>query len=295
MNDPISNPIRKRAHFDRTIALFVLSILWLVVSGCGREEAPPTAAPVAPTPTSSAILAATATTVVGENTEVATATNAGPSVVQEATSEDATSEDDAPNDDSSSDDSSTDDAPSDDASSDDTTSEAESSEAEPVCEKEIALDLVGHPQYAELIDQLGCPLDAASLDPVAINEFGPGPEFDRFMLWFSTDAQIYVLKPDRSWASFADTWTEDDAEILCNPTDDPMTSPPLPRRGFGKLWCADEAIQETMGTIIREERLCQHTVLQDFEQGQLLGCFEDATIRYLQLFTDGTWDMKFVQ
>ena len=181
------------------------------------------------------------------------------------------------------------------ANEDSVESATASTSAELSCQHEIALDLIGHPDYALLPQQLGCPQAGASTESVAINEFGPGPEYDRFMLWFSTDTQIYLLKPDLTWQAHADTWQEGDPEIQCNPLGGEETSPPLPRRGFGKLWCSDTEIQESMGAITREERLCQHTVLQPFEKGQLLGCFEDATIRYFKIFSDGSWDMIFVQ
>ena len=66
-------------------------------------------------------------------------------------------------------------------------------------------------------------------------------------------------------------------------------------RGFGKLWCTVDGLQDTLGTIEREERLCQHTVVQRFERGALLACFEDATIRYFRLLDDGSWDLMMVQ
>lgn len=272
MNHPISNfiPMLTTLRPALCIAFFV-SIVTLI-GGCGREDAAPEATPPSMTPTSSAILAATPTPLAEDGT---VASDQGPTP-QESALETATLAS-ASN------------------SGSDKNSEADEPEPSLSCDKEIALDLIGHPQYAELYDELGCPLDSASFEPVAINEFGPGPEFDRFMLWFSTTAQIYVLQPEQIWASFDDTWTEAEEEIQCNPTDGEMTSPPLPRRGFGKLWCANAAIQESMGMITREERLCQHSVLQEFENGHLLGCFEDATIRYIQLFSDNTWDMTFVQ
>ena len=67
------------------------------------------------------------------------------------------------------------------------------------------------------------------------------------------------------------------------------------RRGFGKLWCSVESVRLALGTIDSEERLCQHAVVQRFEQGRLLACFEDATIRYFRVLDDGTWDMEMVQ
>lgn len=165
--------------------------------------------------------------------------------------------------------------------------------AAPVCGFDPNADLVG---YEGLIERMGCALEDANNDSVAINEFGEGPDYDRFMLWFGGEGQIYVLLPDKSWLAYADTWQDSDPEIGCNPDNvDPATSPPLPRRGFGKLWCTVESVRAAMGTIDREERLCQHSVVQRFEQGKLLACFEDATIRYFRILDDGTWDMEMVQ
>ena len=149
--------------------------------------------------------------------------------------------------------------------------------------------------YADPEQRLGCALDVASFEPVGLQEFGAAPDYDRFMLWFGSENQIYVLFPDKTWLAYSDTWEEGEPEILCNPTDGPSTSPPLPRRGFGKLWCTVESVQQQLGTSDREERLCQHAVAQRFEQGRLLACFEDATIRYFRLLNDGTWDLESVQ
>lgn len=154
------------------------------------------------------------------------------------------------------------------------------------CVLESDLDLAG---YAELESVMGCAVDAAHTEPVGFNEFGPGPEFDRFMLWISWESQIYALLPEGTWQVYEDTWTEEQPAFACNPLGGEPASPPLPRRGFGKVWCEHEELQEQMGTIEVEERLCQHTVTQEFEHGRLIACFEDATIRYYHLFSDGTW------
>lgn len=157
------------------------------------------------------------------------------------------------------------------------------------CTIESHLDLAGYPGLEQ---KIGCPVEEASLDDIGINEFGPGPEIDRFMLWLSDEGQIYVLFPDNSWQSYADTWTEDQPTFSCNPFGDAEPdSPPLPRRGFGKLWCEQPELQEIMGTVPREERLCQHAVLQRFPDGRLIACFEDATIRYFRLLDNHTWDL----
>lgn len=160
------------------------------------------------------------------------------------------------------------------------------------CTVDYELDLAGYP---DLKAQMGCALSQATTNPVAINEFGKGPDYNRFMLWFSDTRQIYVLLADHSWQAYNDTWQEGQPEFSCNPLTVAPKSPPLPRRGFGKLWCAVDGLQQKLGTIDREERLCQHTVVQRFEKGQLLACFEDATIRYFRLLNDGTWDLMMVQ
>jgi hypothetical protein len=165
-------------------------------------------------------------------------------------------------------------------------------EKEERCAIDYDMDLAGFP---DLYTRLGCPIGPSSHEPVAINEFGEGPDYNRFMLWFSSDQQIYVLFADQSWQSYRDTWDESQPEFSCNPLDGPPTSPPLPRRGFGKLWCSVEALQKQLGFIEREERLCQHSIVQNFERGRMLACFEDATIRYFSLLNNGSWELLVVR
>lgn len=158
------------------------------------------------------------------------------------------------------------------------------------CAIESHLDLVGYPNLEE---RMGCPVAEAILDDVAINEFGAAQPPDRFMLWFSHEQRIYTLLPDGTYISFDDTWVEgEDPTYSCNPTNEEPDSPPLPRRGFGKIWCENPQIQAVMGLVPREERLCQHSVLQAFTKGRLLACFEDATIRYFRLLNNGTWNVE---
>lgn len=154
------------------------------------------------------------------------------------------------------------------------------------CAVEPNLDLAGYP---ELESTMGCALSPARSDPVGFNEFGPGPDFDRFMLWLSWESNIYSLLPDGRSEVFADTWHEELPEYTCNPTPREPASPPLPRRGFGKVWCENAGIRDSMGLTAVEERLCQHAVTQEFEHGRVIACFEDATIRYFKLFNDQTW------
>ena len=163
-------------------------------------------------------------------------------------------------------------------------------EEEADCAIESNLDLLGYPNLQE---EMGCPTAEANFDAIAINEFGEADPTDRFMLWFSREEAIYVLLPDGTYQVHEDTYSEEnDQTYPCNPYGGEEDSPPLPRRGFGKLWCSDPELQTVMGPVPREERLCQHSVLQQFEKGRLLACFEDATIRYFRLRDDGTWDLK---
>jgi len=154
------------------------------------------------------------------------------------------------------------------------------------CEVESNLDLAGYPQLEAV---MGCALAPALSEAVGFNEFGAGPEFNKFMLWLSWEDQIYTLFPDGIWWATVDDWTEDMPDFTCNPLAGDPTSPPLPRRGFGKVWCDNPDVRDKMGTISVEERLCQHSVIQMFENGRVIACFEDATIRYFQLFNDNTW------
>lgn len=156
------------------------------------------------------------------------------------------------------------------------------------CELESNLDLAG---YMDIEERMGCAIDIAHFNPIAINEFGEGPDYDRFMLWFSSENNIYVLFPNGEYEVFPDEWEEGDPTFTCNPLEEEADSPPLPRRGFGKLWCENPEIQEALGFVEHEERLCQHSVEQRFEKGRLVACFEPASVRYFRILDDGTWDV----
>lgn len=262
----------------RLVKISILLAVIALVNACGRgQEDPPREPTPESTPTANAIIAHTPTPGESASTESEIASSGNVTTSEPLDTQPITTTDSA--------------AATEVADLSSATVETHQS----TCTQDIALDLAGHPQYSNLSQQMGCPEEGVSFEPVAINEFGSGPDYDRFMLWYSTDRQIYVLSPDGRWQVFVDSWTEEDEEIQCNPLGLAGTSPPIPRRGFGKLWCNNEAIRSAMGTIDREERLCQHSVTQKFQNGQMLGCFEDATIRYFQILADGTWDMVFVQ
>jgi hypothetical protein len=254
---------------QRWTTLFVLAITVVMLAGCGGD------AEATPMPTATAAEAAATNTSApatnaSEPTALAEATTAVDATAITATAGVTTASQLTP------------------------TSEATAiEESDSGCAIEPNPDLVG---YDDVIGKLGCPISEGANDTVGINEFGEGPDYKRFMLWFGSEGQIYVLAADGRWLAYTDTWQDGDPEIACNPENlDPATSPPLPRRGFGKLWCTVDTVRTSMGHIDREERLCQHAVVQRFQQGRLLACFEDATIRYFRILEDGAWDMELVQ
>ncbi len=112
------------------------------------------------------------------------------------------------------------------------------------CEIESHIDLAGYPNLEET---LGCPTEAALLDPIAINEFGEGPEFDRFMLWFSHEDLIYILFPDGRWQSYEDTWEESEPTYPCNPLGGEPDSPPLPHPRLRQTLVQRPAVAENPG------------------------------------------------
>ena len=154
------------------------------------------------------------------------------------------------------------------------------------CPLESHVDLAG---YTNVESIMGCPIDSGRNDIVAFNEFGPGPDFRQFMLWLSWEDLIYVLLPGGHWQAVVDSWSDEQPTYACNPFGGEPTSPPLPRRGFGKVWCENEEIQSAMGAVTVEERQCQYAVTQSFARGRIIGCFENAAVRYYQIFDDGQW------
>ena len=47
--------------------------------------------------------------------------------------------------------------------------------------------------------------------------------------------------------------------------------------------------------VVRDDHERHALIVQPFEQGRMVACFEDATIRYFRLLNDGTWDLEIVQ
>ena len=262
-----NRPSASRGRVRRQFSILAWIVLLLLLAACGGEEATPT-----PTQTATSLPQATAT-LTAESTPV------DDTVMIEVTLEPTPMESAA-------------ETLANTTNSENTANAEVAIETTPVveeglqCAVESDLDLAGYP---ELESMMGCATGAARTDPVGFNEFGPGPDYKRFMLWLSWEMQIYVLFPEGTVQVYPDTWTNDMPEFACNPTPRDPASPPLPRRGFGKVWCENADVRDRMGLIAVEERLCQHAVTQEFEQGRVVACFEDATIRYYRLLNDNTW------
>jgi hypothetical protein len=101
------------------------------------------------------------------------------------------------------------------------------------------------------------------------------------MLWRSDSDLIYVFYDDGTWAAYRDTWREGDPEYTCGVP----TSPPTPRRGFGKVWCTYHAVRNGLGDATEGEWGSESAV-QDFVNGTIWRIPSGAT---LVIFEDGTW------
>ena len=83
------------------------------------------------------------------------------------------------------------------------------------------------------------------------------------MFWRDDTRQIYVLYNDGTWQEFPDTWTEDEPEYSCPADDTPSTTPPTPRRGFGKVWCTEPGVRDRLGNTLMDE-MGNDRPVQDF-------------------------------
>lgn len=110
-------------------------------------------------------------------------------------------------------------------------------------------------------ESLGCPTDAGrSSVGVVLESFERGR-----MIWYSANRRIYALYNDGRWQSFPDTWQEGNAEYSCGTTQ----SPPTPRRGFGRVWCNNNQVQQRLGAATNAEWETSAAV-QTFEGGLII-------------------------
>lgn len=132
-----------------------------------------------------------------------------------------------------------------------------------------------------------CPREAPVATAAAEQPFTGG-----VMIWLEATQSITVFFPDGRWQSYADTWTEDEAES------DPAPSPPAgffqPIRGFGKVWREHPALQERLGWATSVElgytAAMQRPISEAGEQITFLRTY-NGQVYYLQELAPGrgTW------
>lgn len=103
------------------------------------------------------------------------------------------------------------------------------------------------------------------------------------MLWRGDTDNIYVLFNDGRWASYRNNWRDGDPEFTCGESN----SPPTPVRGFGRVWCEQPGVRESLGAVTAAEIGDDGSAVQDFVNGAILA----APFGGLFVFEgeDGTW------
>lgn len=136
---------------------------------------------------------------------------------------------------------------------------------------------------ADLATRLGCPTEAEHPVGFATEVFERGA-----MFWREDEKHVYVLFNDapRAWTVFDDTWTTAQAEDAC-PSMTVAKGMTKPKRGFGKVWCAQSGVRAKIGAATGPETGFA-PLTQKFERGQI---FAGAQINQLfVLFTNGAWE-----
>ena len=85
------------------------------------------------------------------------------------------------------------------------------------------------------------------------------------MFWREDTDRIYAVYYNSTWGSYADIWYEGDPEFSCGSP----SSPPTPKRGFGKIWCTYANVQSGLGNATDHEWGASG-VVQLFENGFML-------------------------
>jgi serine/threonine protein kinase len=129
-------------------------------------------------------------------------------------------------------------------------------------------------------DKLGCATNAAHGTWMAEETFQQGRTFWR------QDREKYViaLYNSGSWGNYLGDWQEGEPEFTCGPE----SSPPTPKRGFGRVWCKYPEVRSGLGDATAQERGFNGTV-QDFERGTILRA--DSGTTYVMYSGDG-WETR---
>jgi predicted Ser/Thr protein kinase len=129
-------------------------------------------------------------------------------------------------------------------------------------------------------DKLGCATGGAHGAWMAEETFQKGRMFWR------QDREKYViaLYSSGSWGDYLGDWQEGDPEFTCGPE----SSPPTPKRGFGRVWCNYPEVRSGLGNATALERGFNGTV-QDFNRGLIIRMDSGAT--YVMYSGDG-WETR---
>lgn len=139
------------------------------------------------------------------------------------------------------------------------------------------------PVWATLESQVGCATDPGQAMFMAEENFVGGKMFWRQPIDAS---QALVAYSSGRWVLYpSPPFQEGDPEYSCTDANTPATSPPTPRRGFGKMWCEIPEIRNGLGNAVDVERGYNGN-MQTFDNGFML--FNDLGNTFV-FFNDGTW------
>ena len=127
---------------------------------------------------------------------------------------------------------------------------------------------------------LGCPSALPSINVVMAKEGFEGGQ----MIWREDNRKIYVRFSSGGWKAFSDSWVEGQPEFSC--PDLGTQSPPVPGRGFGKVWCEQSDVREQLGWAKNEEQGFRG-IVQDFLTGGHIIQMDKG--RVFILYPAGTW------
>ncbi|MCZ2114994.1 MAG: hypothetical protein LC131_14360 [Anaerolineae bacterium] len=120
-------------------------------------------------------------------------------------------------------------------------------------------------------DELGCPITSGATPiSTAYAPFEGGQ-----MLWRGDTDTIYVLYHNGEWDSYPNEWREGDPTYSCGEESGPAT----PIRGFGRVWCDNEAVRLALGAVTAAEIGDAASTAQEFVNGTILTApFGDAFV-----------------
>lgn len=120
-------------------------------------------------------------------------------------------------------------------------------------------------------DELGCPITSGATPiSTAYAPFEGGQ-----MLWRGDTDTIYVLYHNGEWDSYPNEWREGDPTYSCGEESGPAT----PIRGFGRVWCDNEAVRLALGAVTAAEIGDAASTAQEFVNGTILiAPFGDAFV-----------------